>query len=98
MFKKGSTLENVAHEFGVGRSTIGDIKSSESKLRSFATTMDGLGASSKKRKIMRMSGDDKLGEVLYLWFVQKRTRNIPVSGPILCEKVSLLYKCYTKRI
>ena len=32
--KKGSTQEKFAHEFGVGR---------------FATTMDGLGASSEKR-------------------------------------------------
>ena len=45
-FKKGSIQEKVTHEFGVVRSTIGDIKRSESQLRSFATTMDGLGASS----------------------------------------------------
>jgi len=40
--KKGSTQEKVSREFGVGRSTIGDNQKSESKLRSFATTMDSL--------------------------------------------------------
>ena len=56
--------------------------------------MDGLGASSKKRKIMCMSDDNKLDEALYLWFVQERTQDIPVSGPIpiLCEKASQLYE------
>ena len=54
--------------------------------------MDGLGASSKKRKIMRMSDDSKLNEALYLWFVEKRTQDIPVSRPILCEKASQLYE------
>jgi len=36
--KKGSTQEKVAREFGVGRSTIGNVKKSESKLRLFAMT------------------------------------------------------------
>ena len=44
----------------------------------------------QKRKIMRMAADDKLDEALYLWFVQKRSQGMPVSGPVLSEKATQL--------
>ncbi len=46
--KHGQTQENIASEFGAGRSTIGDIKKSEEKLRSFAFSMEGFNISSIK--------------------------------------------------
>ena len=52
--KKGQSQENIASEFGVGRSTVGDIKKSEGKLRLFASSMEGMEVSSKKTKVMRL--------------------------------------------
>ena len=52
---------------GFGRSTIGDIKKNEDKLRSFATTMESLAMSSKGRKVMRLADDEKLDKAVYLW-------------------------------
>ena len=40
---------------------------------------------------MRLTDDDTLDQALYLWFVQKRSQNLPVSGPILCEKARLMH-------
>ena len=40
---------------------------------------------------MRMADDEKLDEAVYLWFVQKRSQDFPVSGPILCEKAVQLH-------
>ena len=94
--KKGEAQERIARDFGVGRSTIGDFKKAEDKLRSFAATMENLDVSSKKRKVMRLAKDDRLDEALYLWFIQKRSQDMPVSGPILCEKATQLHEMLHK--
>ena len=44
--KKGTTQEELAGEYGVGRSTIGDIKKSEEKLKSFSSKMQSLAMNS----------------------------------------------------
>ena len=80
--KSGKTREWLAAEYGVGRSMIGDIKK-EDKLRSFATTMESLTMSSKGRNVMRLADDEKLDKAVYLWFVQKRSQDMPISGGIL---------------
>ena len=38
-----------------------------------------------------MTDDDEIDEAVHLWFVQKRTQDMPVSGPILCEKAAELH-------
>ena len=89
--KAGTTQEKLAEEYGIGGSMVGDLKKNEDRIRSFALTMEGLSMSKKGRKIMRLADDDKLDEAVYLWFVQKRSKDMPVSGPILCEKATQLY-------
>ena len=54
--------------------------------------VDGMSMNKKGRKVMRLSDDDKLDEAVYQWFVQKRSQDIPVSGPVLCEKAVQLRK------
>ena len=64
-------------------------------MRAFAASMENLSVSKKEHKIMRMAKDDKLDEALVLWFVQKRSQGMPVSGPLLCEKaIQLNSKLY----
>ena len=89
---KNETQEKLAAaEYGVGRSTIGDIKKSEDKLRAFASTMEGLAMNTKGRKVMRLADDEKLDKAVYLWFIQKRSQDMPISGPVLCEKATQLH-------
>ena len=69
-----------------------DIKKNESNIRSFVSTMESLSVSSKERKIMRLADDEKVDEAVYLWYIQKRSQGIPITGPILREKAQLFYQ------
>ena len=53
--------------------------------------MESMAISKKGQKLMHLEDDDKLDEAVYFWFVQKRTHDMPVSDPILCEKAAHLY-------
>ena len=46
----------------------------------------------KERKIMRLADNEKLDEAVYLWFIQKRSLGIPVSGVVLSEKATQFYE------
>ena len=88
--QKGETQAQLASEYGIGKSTLFNVKKNEEKIQNFATMMDSL-AMSKKRKVMRPADDDRLDQTLYLWFVQKRSQNVPVSGPVVCEKAVTMH-------
>ena len=90
--KAGAIQTQLAEVYGIGRSTVGDIRKNEAKIRSFASTMDSMAMNKKVRKVMRLAYDDRLDEAVYLWFTQKRSQDIPVSGPVLCEKAAQLHE------
>ena len=87
---KGETQAKIANDYGIGKSTVYDLKKNENKIKMYASTMESLSYNNKKRKIMRMAADDKLDEALNLWFVQKRSQGMPVRGPVLSEKATQL--------
>lgn len=41
---------------------------------------------------MKKGETEEVGEALFLWFVQKREKGLPISGPILQEKTLQFYK------
>ena len=82
--KGGASHAKIVDEFGIGTSTVGDIKD-KAKIRSFASAMESMDMNKKGRKVMRLANDDKLDEAVYQWFVQKRSQDMPVSGPVLCD-------------
>ena len=41
---------------------------------------------------MRLAKDEDLDEAVYLWFTQKCTEGVPVSGTLLCEKASQFHE------
>ena len=71
---------------------MGDIKTFEAKIRSFASTIDSMGMSKKGHQIMQLADNDKLDEAVYLWFTQKQSQDKPVSEPVLYEKAAQLHK------
>ena len=92
---KGVSQAQLAKEYGIGKTTVFDLKKNEDKIKAFAVSMDNLSVCKKQRKTMRMADDDKLDEALFLWFVQKRSQGMPISGPLLCEKaIQLNSKLY----
>lgn len=54
--------------------------------------MDTLSVSVKERKIMRLADDEKLDEAVYLWFIQKRSLGIPVTGVVLSEMATQFHE------
>lgn len=84
--KKGSTAVALSTEFGVPRTTINDLKKNADKIEEFASQMESMDGRSKKRKTMKKAANEALDTALYLWFVQKRSEGVPLSGPIVAEK------------
>lgn len=48
--------------------------------------MEAVDSRSKQRKTMKKPANEALDEALYLWFIQKRSEGIPLSGPIVSVK------------
>ncbi|XP_064412796.1 jerky protein homolog-like [Latimeria chalumnae] len=83
--ENGESVTKLAKEYGLGQSTVSDLKRNSGKILKYASKME-TGAGLLARKIMRQPVEVKLDEALYNWFLQKRAKGEPVSGPILSEK------------
>ena len=84
---KGETASMLAREYNLGRSTITDIKK---KAPQIITFMNDLLASDNHRKSMKPPKSTQLEDAVYLWFMQRRGKGAPVSGPLVCEKALIL--------
>ncbi|GFV35504.1 jerky protein homolog-like [Trichonephila clavipes] len=82
---KGESVASLAQFYNVGKSTVSDIKKSRETILNFALKLDSEDGW-KKRKTMREANDVVLDRALYLWFSQRRSKEDPTSGPLLCEK------------
>jgi len=51
----------------------------------FASKMDSADGI-KRRKVMKVAKYQDLDKAMEIWFIQKRSLNEPISGPLLCEK------------
>ena len=69
----------------IGKSTICDIKRNEEKLVTFVEKLDSAEGLAK-RKTMKAAKDRKLDEATAIWFMQRRSEGVPISGPILMAK------------
>ncbi|GBN50826.1 hypothetical protein AVEN_78399-1 [Araneus ventricosus] len=64
----GEILTKLSKEFGVGKSTAGDMRrDSEKKSKTFYAASNG--KSAKLRKTMKCANDEELDNVLYKWFI-----------------------------
>ena len=81
--ENGHKCVGFAKEFGVGKSTISDIKSAKDKIREFAVSCEG---STDGHHTMKPCSDERLDKALFTWFSQERHRGTPLSGPMVKEK------------
>ena len=82
----GSASYSVLCErYGIGRSTISDIKRKESELRQYERKLTEMGTS-RLAKTMKLSTYEELERAVFMWFRQTREKGIPVSGPLLQAK------------
>ena len=45
-----------------------------------------------KAKALKVGAYEKLDEALYIWILQQREKDVPVTGVLLQEKARLLYE------
>ncbi len=86
---KGKSVQCLMKRFGVGQSTIFDVKYNKESILAFASQMDSKEGSTK-RKTMKLVENEKLEEAMYVWFIQRRGKGDPISGPMVCEKTLLM--------
>ena len=96
--KAGATQEDLADEYRIECSTVGDTKKNEDEIRLFALTMESMAISKKGQKVMHLADVDKLDEAVYFWFVQKRIQDIPIGGPSFVRKFHSFIRCFAKAI
>ena len=96
LVRSGRTLQSVADEYDVGKSTVHNIVKSEEKLQAFQKEIKD-GDCIKKRKTVKKADLLALDKAVYLWFIQQRCKGTPISGPLLMSKALQLYLSQQKR-
>ena len=61
----------LCEEYGVGRSTITDLKKKEASLREYKRKLTDQGVK-RPAKVMKLGKDVELGTALFHWFKQRR--------------------------
>ena len=77
--EKGSTLKDVAAQFGVPSSTLSTWRKNKEKI--FKQYNSG-----QLSKRVKPEKYEQVNKAVYKWLVMLRSENIPVGGPMLKEK------------
>lgn len=81
------SVKLLVDQFKCGKTQVYEILKNKDKIKSKWT--DGNHHGDIKRKA-RKTGNEEINKILYQWFLDARTRNLPVSGPILQEQAKLI--------
>ena len=65
MLKQGTSYTIIAEKYGIGRSTVADIKKSESKLLDYKMKMATMGVKVGEKKAMKTGSYELLDPALY---------------------------------
>lgn len=95
MIDSSTSYTIICEKYGIGRSTVSDIKRNREKLLAFKKKLKEMGTK-RNVKVMKLGDDEELEKAVYIWFRQKRMEGVPISGPLLCEKAVYLYKTLHK--
>lgn len=80
--ENGESNVSLASEFGVSHSTISTMWKNREKIR------EAFNNNALKAKKLRSSLHDDLDKCLLQWFKNQRSKNVPITGPILREKAN----------
>ena len=76
------SLKTLGERFGIGKTTVSDIL----KRKLVYKEEYERNSSGAKYRVVSTSKYGDLNELVWKWFCQARTKNIPISGPIVQEK------------
>ena len=88
--EKGESCAKLMAEYGVGSSTLCDLKTQKDKLLSFVASNEGPTGKIQKRKTLKGPQVQDLDRTLYLWFQARRSEGKAVSGPALIDEAKKL--------
>ena len=88
--EKGESRVKLMAEYGVGCSTLYDLKKQKDKLLSFVASIEGRTGKVEKRKTLKGPQMQDLDRAFYLWFQARRSEGKAVSGPPLVDKAKKL--------
>ena len=72
----------IAKKYGISPLTLSTFLKQKSKIEQNIDA-DALGPQQKK---MRTADYEEVDKAVYTWFVEIRAKNIPINGPLLCER------------
>ena len=78
--KLSKRMTKITSEFNIGNSTVTNIKKNESRIQLFVSMMENLSVYLKECKIMHHTDDEKVDEAVYLWYIQRRSQGILITG------------------
>ena len=87
--EEGASHGKIAKEYGIGRSTVADIKKKKDQVRLFVSTLDTRAA--LKRKSLRGARDVPHEAAVHQWYVGETVKGIYITGSALAEKAKLIY-------
>ncbi|XP_026479269.1 jerky protein homolog-like [Ctenocephalides felis] len=90
---EGELPTKLALEYGVGKSTVSDIRKQKFDIIEFISKIDSVDRVNE-RKTMRLAENKVADEAVYRWLIEKRSQGEQINGPILCEKAMELYQQY----
>ena len=88
--RNGWTYSQISADYGIGKSTVFNIIKSEDELKTFQSQLQNEDCA-KKCCIVKTADFPDVDKAVFLWFVRERAAGVPVSGPGLMAKASLMY-------
>jgi transcriptional regulator with XRE-family HTH domain len=84
---QGMSVRKIARKFGISNGTVSNLSKNRDQILARAQSNE---APSSKRA-SRVRGDAaELDQRVYDWFIAARSRNIPITGPIIQEKARIV--------
>ncbi|KAK2499128.1 hypothetical protein MC885_016967 [Smutsia gigantea] len=88
--EEGISFKKLSVVYGIGESTVRDIKKNKERIINYANGSDPTSGVSK-RKSMKSSTYEELDRVMIEWFNQQKTDGIPVSGTICAKQAKFFF-------
>ncbi len=76
MIEKKTSYKLLSEKYGIGISTISDIKKKGGELKSYKRKLTEMGCQ-RPAKTMKLGRDSELEEAVFLWFTQQREKGKP---------------------
>ncbi|XP_061411392.1 tigger transposable element-derived protein 2-like isoform X4 [Lethenteron reissneri] len=89
--RQGETVSSLVAEYGVGTSTVYDIRRMADKILGYVAGVDRLAEPAKCKRMTKATLAD-LDDAIFEWFRQMRACSVNIDGPALCSNALRLHE------